>query len=161
MKTQKKKGNSFELKIAKLLSKKFDKQFSRTPNSGGFATINKNCIADKVLKEISGDIITPENFNYCIECKHGYDIELSQLLTDTAQRRLFISFIEECEKSLQNNYPLIIYQRNRRRPLACLYDSLIKDYEYDKMIIEHNKTKYAILDLEQLLKIEDKLFWGI
>ena len=66
------KGASFERQIATMLNKRFNtKEFSRTPGSGAFATTHN---LPEHLK-LHGDLITPKNFRYCIECKKGYNKE--------------------------------------------------------------------------------------
>ena len=63
----KRKGSTFERKIAKMLNERFDtKEFSRTPGSGAFATSHRNL--PEHLR-IQGDLITPSNFPFVVECK--------------------------------------------------------------------------------------------
>ena len=63
------KGNAFERHIAKLFNNRFKTtEFSRSPGSGAFATTHQ---LPEHLK-IYGDLITPQKFKYCIECKKGY-----------------------------------------------------------------------------------------
>ena len=71
------KGSTFERQIAKMFNEKFNtKEFSRTPGSGAFATTHS--LPDHL--KIYGDLITPQNFKFCIECKKGYnDINLYSL----------------------------------------------------------------------------------
>ena len=60
------KGNTFERHIAKTLNDRFETtEFSRSPGSGAFATTHT---LPEHLK-IYGDLITPQNFKFCIECK--------------------------------------------------------------------------------------------
>jgi len=73
------KGKDFERKIAKLFSKRFksrtgiDNSFMRNLTGSGAFFGGKNAhraktVSDKDLN--TGDIVTPLNFNYTIECKH-------------------------------------------------------------------------------------------
>ena len=65
------KGNAFEREIAKLFNTRFNtSEFARTPGSGAFATTHT---LPEYL-QIHGDLITPKDFAYVIECKTGYDI---------------------------------------------------------------------------------------
>ena len=64
------KGASFERKVAKLLKDKFkSKEFSRSPGSGAYATTHN--LPEHL--QLHGDILTPQNFKFVIECKSGYD----------------------------------------------------------------------------------------
>ena len=66
------KGSRFERKIAEFLNKRFNTtDFCRTPGSGAFATTHS---LPGHLK-IYGDLVTPKNFRYIIECKSGYNKE--------------------------------------------------------------------------------------
>ncbi len=62
------KGAAFENKVAKILNNRFNtSEFSRTPGSGAFATTHK--LPDHL--KLHGDLITPKNFKFIIECKKG------------------------------------------------------------------------------------------
>ena len=64
------KGSSFERQVAKILNDRLGTtEFSRTPGSGAFATTHS--LPDHL--KIYGDLITPQNFKYCLECKKGYN----------------------------------------------------------------------------------------
>lgn len=73
----KQKGNGYERKIANLLSVRFatvtgiDKSFRRNADSGSFfggSNVSRTTQYD-TTKATFGDIITPENFNFSLECK--------------------------------------------------------------------------------------------
>ena len=66
------KGQSFERKIATMLNNRFNtKEFCRSPGSGAFATTHN--IPDHL--KLHGDLLTPLDFKFCIECKKGYNKE--------------------------------------------------------------------------------------
>lgn len=77
----KNKGNSFERKIANLLSSKFEpvydkkNSFRRNPDSGSFfGGMNESRVATHHEAAAHfGDIIAPPDFKFCIECKHYKD----------------------------------------------------------------------------------------
>jgi Holliday junction resolvase len=87
------KGSSFERSICKILNERFNTtEFSRSPGSGAFATTHS---LPEHLK-IYGDLITPEKFKFCIECKKGYNhLNLYSLYNYSSE---FWKFIEQCEK---------------------------------------------------------------
>jgi hypothetical protein len=74
----KNKGNTFERKVANLLSKRFEtktgikKSFRRNADSGSFfGGINQNRIETHNTETAAfGDLICPKTFVYCLECKH-------------------------------------------------------------------------------------------
>ena len=74
----KKKGNSFERKVANLLSSRFEEflgvktGFMRNPSSGSyFGGSNQSRILTHSLDfAVFGDLICPRNFKFSIECKH-------------------------------------------------------------------------------------------
>lgn len=105
------KGNSFERKICTILNKRFNTDyFNRSPGSGAYATT-------KVLPkeyQIHGDLITPVNFRFSVECKKGYkNINIDSLLNKKSELWKFIDqAINDSKKS--NKLPLIVYQQDRR-----------------------------------------------
>jgi hypothetical protein len=73
----KKKGNSYELVIAKRLSAEFNTEFRRVPNSGAFTggknrakVVDLRADAQEIL---SGDLIGPKGFPFLVEVKHYAD----------------------------------------------------------------------------------------
>ena len=66
------KGNTFERKVAKILNDRFNTtDFCRSPGSGAFATTHK--LPEHI--QVYGDLITPKDFKFIIECKKGYNKE--------------------------------------------------------------------------------------
>lgn len=74
----KSKGNTFERKIANVLSERFESRlgnkngFRRNPDSGSFFG-GKNSMRTESYNldyAIFGDLICPRNFKYSVECKH-------------------------------------------------------------------------------------------
>ena len=70
----KNKGKSFEREVAKLLSKAFNENFERVPNSGAFVggkNKSKRMKVDEDQERIFlGDIIPPKDWEIVIECKN-------------------------------------------------------------------------------------------
>ncbi len=74
----KNKGNSFERKMANLLSARFEKftglknSIRRNPDSGSFfgKTNQSRTETHSLDFAVFGDLIVPKNFNFSIECKH-------------------------------------------------------------------------------------------
>jgi hypothetical protein len=111
----KRKGAGFERKIAKLLNERFNtKEFARTPGSGAFGTTHENL---PQYFKVSGDLISPENFKFILECKNGYDVRLEDLFKPKSE---LFKFIEQAKRdALKANKPwLLIYKRDRQKTLV-------------------------------------------
>ena len=148
------KGSTFERQIAKTLNDRFNtSEFSRTPGSGAFATTHS--LPDHL--KIYGDLITPQNFKYCIECKKGYNKEnlysIYNYSSDTWK------FIEQCEKDSEKcqKTPMVIFKQDRQKTLAIVpYNSLYKSNNYIE--IHKEEKTYRIYLFDDLLK-EPDYFW--
>jgi len=148
------KGNTFERQIAKLLNDRFNTtEFSRTPGSGAFATTHT--LPDHL--KIYGDLITPQNFKYCIECKKGYNNENLYSLYNYSSA--FWGFLDQCEKDSKKccKIPMVIFKQDRQPTLAIVpsyvhYNSNPIKYI---QIMKSDLVKYNIYLLEDLLKQSD------
>ena len=152
------KGSSFERQVAKLLNDRLNTtEFSRTPGSGAFATTHS--LPDHL--KIYGDLITPQNFRYCIECKKGYNNQnLYSLYNDSSE---FWKFIEQCHKDSKkcSKLPMVIFKQDRQPTLLIIphYVRVDKDHHYIQ--IENIKTqdKYKIYLFDEIIKAEPDQFW--
>jgi len=148
------KGSTFERSIAKILNDRFKTtEFSRTPGSGAFATTHT--LPDYL--KIYGDLITPLNFRYCIECKKGYNKEnlysLYNYSSDTWK------FIDQCEKDSEKcqKIPMVIFKQDRQKTLAIVpYNIIYKSNNYIE--IHKEEKRYRIYLFDDLLN-EDDYLW--
>ena len=149
------KGNSFERKVALMLNNKFStKEFCRSPGSGAFATTHN---IPEHLK-IHGDLITPIDFKFCIECKKGYNKENIYSLYN--KRSELWKFIDQCEKDSKacNKDPLVIFQQDRQKILAIVrYNTFNIDIKKIDIYRKSNKeyNNYSIYLFEDLLLNDD------
>jgi Holliday junction resolvase len=146
------KGSAFERKICNLFNSTFEtKEFCRTPGSGAFATTHK---LPEHLK-IHGDIITPENFKYTIECKKGYNKEnLSSLFSSNSKINIFIN--QAKRDSIKTNKPFMLIWQQDRSDILCILDKhQYPSYLDFKSLIYKD---YIIVRLKDLLKAEIN-FW--
>lgn len=116
----KSKGNSFERKIANLLSLRFsnylgiEKGFRRNPDSGSFfggQNESRTEVYDTDFA-IFGDLICPKSFKFSIECKHYKSSPSFQsiLNTDVKQWDSWLSQAEQdCNKSLKDMLLIVKY----------------------------------------------------
>jgi len=151
------KGNSFERKIAKMLNENFSTdEFNRSPGSGAFATTHK--LPDHL--KLFGDLITPKEFRFCIECKKGYNKENLYSLYNYSSN--FWGFINQCEKDSGccNKLPLIIYQQDRQKPLAITRkDTFPHDIQHVLLTNEDGQA-YSMCLLEDILELERQWFFN-
>jgi len=149
------KGNTFERQIAKLLNDRFQTtEFSRSPGSGAFATTHN--LPDHL--KIYGDLITPQKFKYCIECKKGYNnLNLYSLYN---YRSEFWKFIEQCEKDSKkcNKIPMVIFKQDRQPTLAIIPQEVTVTESIKYIDIHKNKT-YRVYLFEELIKCWDSMWF--
>ena len=145
----KRKGSTFERKIAKMLNERFEtKEFSRTPGSGAFATTNKNL--PEHLR-IQGDLITPSTFPFVVECKNGYDVQLDDLFKRKSDFKSFISQAQN-DASHANKDWMVIYQKTRRMALVVVG----KPFQVKPELVLDGK--YFIYPLNEFLKLSNEVF---
>ena len=150
------KGSTFERQIAKLLNEHLGTtEFSRTPGSGAFATTHS--LPDHL--KIYGDLITPQNFRYCIECKKGYNnINLYSLYNNSSE---FWKFINQCQKDADKcgKVPLVIFKQDRQPTLAILPYDTSMSRSYSRIQVEDKTNKYAVYLFDELVEHEPVSFW--
>jgi hypothetical protein len=150
------KGNAFERKVASILNEYHEtSDFCRTPGSGAFATTHK---LPKHL-QVKGDLITPTNYPFVIECKKGYKFSISDCLNLKSDFREIINKIEKEAKD-SNKLPLLIFQQDRQS-VYCLttlnnYSIKIDLSTVDSYLLLDNK--YLVIPLSYLLKTLPKYF---
>lgn len=152
------KGSTFERQVAKLLNERLGTtEFSRTPGSGAFATTHS--LPDHL--KIYGDLITPQNFKYCIECKKGYNnINLYSLYNNSSD---LWKFINQCQKDADKcgRKPLVIFKQDRQPTLAILPYNVVPTSKYYTLTLsdKDGMYKYTIYLFDELLKYEPSSFW--
>ena len=141
------KGQTFERQVAKMLNESFNTtEFSRSPGSGAFATTHR---VPEHLK-LYGDLLTPKNFKYCIECKKGYNKEDIYSLLD--HRSNFYKFLDQCEKDseLCGRIPLLVYKQDRKPTLAITLANIFPEI-HKNIIIKRDNKEYRIYYLEDII----------
>jgi Holliday junction resolvase len=139
------KGHNFERKIAEILNNRLKTtEFMRTPGSGAYATTHK---LPEHLK-IGGDLITPKDFPYLIECKKGYQFKVSDLFNHESE---FFGIIYklEAEAKKYNKSPLLIFQQDRKEILCIIKFSLNNKYSKNTVMFD----EYTILRFEDFLDL--------
>ena len=153
------KGSTFERQICKMFNKRFNtSEFCRSPGSGAFATTHS---LPEHLK-IYGDLITPEKFKYCIECKKGYNNQNIYSLYNYSSD--IWGFINQCEKDSRKCYkiPMVIFKQDRQPTLA-----IVPKYSTPTIAISYieiakspeNLAQYRVYLFDELLKEDDSLWF--
>jgi len=145
----KRKGSTFERKIAKILNERLGtKEFSRTPGSGAFATSHKN-LPDHL--RIQGDLITPVDFPFVVECKNGYDVQIDDLFKRKSDFHSFVKQAQSDAKSAKKDW-MVIYQKTRRMALVIVGERYSVKPE---LVLDE---RYFIYPLNEFLKLPDEVF---
>lgn len=153
-KNSRRKGNKFELDIAKMLNERFSTdEFCRTPGSGAFATIHK--LPEHI--DLSGDLITPPKFKFYIECKRGYNtFKISDFFNRKSEwSKILIRAREEAEKVRKT--PLIIFKQDRCTILACTLVNAGVNINVSNDTLYYED--WTILPLDNLLKCGSNTFF--
>lgn len=148
------KGSTFERQIAKILNDRLGTtEFSRTPGSGAFATTHT--LPDHL--KIYGDLITPQNFKYCLECKKGYNNQnLYSLYNHSSD---FWKFIDQCQKDSEKcgKIPMVIFKQDRQPTLAIIPSNIVVQSN-NYIEIHKEGIYYRVYMFDDLLKEEDSIW---
>jgi len=158
-KNSKAKGSAFERKVAKILNEHFETtDFQRSPGSGAYATTHN--LPDHL--KIYGDLITPKNFIYTIECKKGYnDLDIYSLLDHKSK---IYKFIEQAETDANKakKEAIVLMAQDRRDIIALIkQDSHISNQlKLNKKRIIYILHDYILVSLKDILSIDNSLFFN-
>ena len=152
-KNSRRKGNLFENEIAKQLNSFFEvKDFCRTPGSGAFATTHN---LPEHLR-IKGDLITPKNFKFFIECKKGYNKEsICSLFSHNSDIR---QWIRKANKEVYDREFIILFRQDRQRTICITKQSNFNSYYLINQYLI-SKDGYLICLLEDLLSVSTSSEW--
>ena len=138
------KGNTFEREIAKLFNTRFNTtDFCRSPGSGAFATTHE---LPQYMK-VHGDLITPQNFKFILECKSGYDVTFEDIFKPKSDLYKFIKQAKRDAKKAEQDW-LVIYKKTRHKPFVITG----KKYPLKTVVVVNNK--YYIYKLSDFLSLD-------
>lgn len=154
----KNKGNSFERKVANLLSDKFatiynkSQAFRRNPDSGSFfGGVNESRIQTHHESSANfGDIITPPDFNFSIECKH-YKESPGAVALISQNIPQWDKWIQQAEADARksNKDFLLIIKYNRVSEIVITSDKKFPGIRY---------KNYQVLNLSDLMSFPEAMF---
>lgn len=124
------KGHGFENQVAKLFSSWWgiEKSFVRSPGSGAWGKLSKFAGACP-----AGDLVTPDEFPWTIECKKCEDIEIHHLLinTDGCSIAVWLKKLVEEDCVISKKKPMLIFSKNNWKSYCIIgkddYDTLLID----------------------------------
>ena len=135
------KGNTFERQVATKLNERFKtKEICRSPGSGAFATTHS---LPEHLK-IYGDLITPLNFKFCIECKKGYNnINIYNLYNENSD---IWKFFRQCKRDAKkcDKIPMLILKQDRQKILVVVPEQ--ESFEDAYICIQIYGTRIYLFD---------------
>jgi len=165
-KNPKQKGNRFELETAKILSERFQPRlevttgFYRNADSGSYyGGSNVHRMESHNLDYATfGDIVTPRDFRFVIECKHYSTApKLTSIFTGSSQWDGWIKEAEHDSNSSQKDWLLIIKYDYVKPMVACEKELL---YNYDVGNTISYGENYVVALLDNLLELKDD-FWFV
>lgn len=152
----KRKGNRVERELCKLLTKRFETEFSRSVGSGNrWSQVHH--MPEHAKKTLVGDICVPENFLWVIECKGGYekDIDLNGVFDGNSRLDSFIEQSENDEGQSERK-PVIFWKRSRKPWLAMVRENNCPNFDFEVSV---NYKNWRIIKLEELLDNTNDDFW--
>lgn len=156
----KNKGSSFERKISNLLSERFAEVvgvangFRRNLDSGSFFGAKNQRRVETHLMENAcfGDIMTPSNFKFTIECKH-YKTAPSFASIVKQEYKLFDTWIEQAKQDAKNgDKAMLVIAKFNGVPEFVIVDG----FDPDAFAIYKG---YSLIDLANWLKRPDTAFF--
>jgi len=145
----KRKGNRNELELAKILSKRFGREFSRSIGSGNrWSQTSLNPDQSKVF---AGDLVCPAGFRFAIECKAGYDEVNIFSLNQSAKIDMFLN--QAVEDSVRcSKLPLLCWKQSRQPWIVFLKEEVQSPYQY-------RYGDWSVVLLDDLLGREEEFFY--
>lgn len=150
------KGKRGERGLRDILSERFKGQiFNRVVGSGNRWA--QAVLSEQSKKVLTGDIVCPDSFVFCIECKHGYpQIDLCAVLAK--DNAMINEFIDQASKDAERigKKPLLCWKKDRQPWVAFLRR---EDLDQSKFTTAMIYGKWMAVSLELLLTLPDDFFF--
>jgi hypothetical protein len=152
----KKKGNRTELELAKILTKRFKKGFSRSVGSGN--RWSQTSYLPKHAQDVfSSDLVVPLDFKFSLEVKGGYDgIDLNSIFSrgNSDLNKFLVQAFRDAKRC--NKKPMLAWKRSRKPWLVFILKRDLKDYNFTYSL---NYNKWVAIALDEFIKLEDSFFF--
>ena len=148
------KGKRGERGLAEIFTKRFGETFSRTIGSGNrWSQVNLSETAQNIF---SGDLVTPDNFMFVLECKSGYNKITLDGVFEGGNSDIddFLDQVTKDSKRTKKK-PMLLWKRDRKPWLAFLKtEDLIGEYEYSLKY-----RAWTAVPLKKVLELPDEFFF--
>jgi len=153
----KKKGNRVELQLTKILTSRFELNFSRTVSSG--ARWSQAKLSEDAKNVFSGDLVVCKGFKFVIECKGGYDdIDLNSSFIDGSKEiDAFLTQVTDDSKRC-NRKPMLCWKKTRKPWLVFIHKNELNNDQLNNIKYYLTYNQWICLSLEELLKLENSFF---
>jgi hypothetical protein len=149
------KGKSRERDVAKILSMRFKTGFSRSVGSGARTSQVAN-LPKHAKDTFSGDLVTPANFKFTVECKGGYDdIDLNSVF-DGGHSEID-SFLDQASTDAEGcgRIPLVVWKKNHKPYIAIIKTAILPKQDWEYRLIYRD---WSLVNFKELLELPDS-FW--
>ena len=160
------KGKRVELELVKQLNLRFSKILDANPAWGKFSRSvgsgnrwGQNVQLSRTAKNVySGDIVCPDNFNFVLESKGGYnDIDLCSAFEEgQSQIDEFLKQVSD-DSERCNRKPMLLWKKDRKPRLAFL---LSKDLPNKNFKYCMKYRDWSIINFKDLLEFKDDFFFN-
>jgi hypothetical protein len=162
-----KKGKRVELEVVKDLNDRFSRILSNNASWGRFSRSvgsgnrwGQNVHLSKTARNIySGDIVCPDNFQFTLESKGGYnDIDLCSVFG--GRQSELDSFLEQAEADAERcgRKPMLLWKKDRKPRVAFLKSPDMPSRQFACTMVY---GKWTAVSFEELLKEEDGFFFSV
>jgi len=133
----------YEKKIADRLEEFTGREFCPTPRSGGLRW--------KSHDEVIGDLVTPEDFKFTVECKKYKEVDMERILFTRGPNTTddIISFWKEaCESAIRaDRLPVLFYEQFRRKSVVCVPVTCVEDLTQDDEAVCYTDGHREVLSI--------------
>lgn len=155
------KGNAFENHLAKSLNEMYNtEEFARVPLSGAFMgrsnAAKRKGIAQEAQNTLRGDLITPHDFPFVIECKSYNDNPLFHKIMEGKDVHLDKWIAEvEFDAAQADKDPLLFFKVSRKGTFAVIPFNKFPNGTLKSCMIYQT---YVIISFDQFQQIAGNLY---
>jgi hypothetical protein len=154
------KGKRTERELAKILTDRFGHVFSRTLGSGN--RWSQTTLTGKANDVFSGDLVTPDNFAYVLECKGGYPKITMDGIFENGNTELD-GFLVQVSKDAHrtDKKPLLFWKKDFKPWIVFLKTKdLIEGCDTSIFQYYLKYREWTAVLLDKLLELPDEFFYS-
>lgn len=156
------KGSAFENDMSKVLNSTYNtEEFARCPMSGAWMgrsnSAKKSGVAKEAQDTLRGDLITPNDFPYIIECKNYADSPAYHKIIQGPDAKLD-GWLKEVEFDAEQAglEPMLWFKTTRKGAFVAVKSNILEGVEFEYVLKYRN---YTIVSLETF-KSNSHWFWN-